>query len=363
MRDKDKTREQLINEINQLRHKVFESELQQLNQRSFSKEEILKKIQVVKDAIESEHGNYEVKRHQSSEELRRTQENLDSERAEYIIEKDQLKAELQTAEDNLKRERIDRETERGETQIVREKMYKESGDRTRFFSIISHDLRSPIITIVVCLNFILRKFEKMDRQEIREFLIRLDNNANNLLKLADSLLSWSTLQIGKFQCEWTNFKFEQIADENIQLFDETAKNKAIRIYSELEKDIMVYADYDMINAVIRNLFSNALKFTGQNGEVRISTEKTEEGIVVSVSDTGVGMSENVLNNIFQPSEKTTSRGTKGEVGTGFGLLLCEELIKKNEGAIWVESKEGLGTTVFFTLLEQPSKKANLLQEK
>ena len=150
-----------------------------------------------------------------------------------------------------------------------------------------------------------------------------------------------------------------LINENIELFHQNCENKNIKIQNKLEEHISVYVDYDMINAVFRNLISNALKFTDTNGVITISAELRKNQVIVSISDTGRGIDEEMLNTLFNPSIKTTTTGTKGEPGAGFGLLLCKELINKNDGTIWIDSELEVGTTVYFTLLRNPTENISL----
>lgn len=296
MRDENKTKKQLIHELQKLRREIVQQETSC-----------------------SRHGI------NNQQNLNRMRTELDAERAERLIEQQ-------------------------ETQIVLDKMHRESYERNRFFTIISHDLRSPIITIVGFSQLILKKFEKTDNRTLKDWLVRLNKSAKDLSHLADSLLTWAKIQLGRFQCEWENIEINTIIDENLSLFNEGSLRKGIRLYVETEGGMIAYADHDMINAVIRNLVSNAIKFTGKNGEVKITAKKTKGGIEVSISDTGVGLEANTLSGIFEESSKSSLNDTEGKKGAGLGLLLCKELIKKNKGEIWMESKKGCGTTVYFTLL-------------
>lgn len=255
---------------------------------------------------------------------------------------------LGTMRTELETERAERLLDQQETRIVLDRMQQERYERNRFFSIISHDLRSPVIVIAGLSQLIIKRFDKTDPSALKDLLIRLNRSANNLSHLADSLLVWAKIQIGRFQCEWENIEINSIVEENLSLFYEGSRRKAIKLYAETEDTVIAYADYDMINAVVRNLVSNAIKFTDKNGEVKITARKTKEGIEVSVSDTGVGLDAEALHTVFEDSSKTSLNGTEGEKGAGLGLLLCKELIKKNEGEIWLESKN-YGTTVYFTL--------------
>ncbi|MFC1591629.1 sensor histidine kinase [Thermodesulfobacteriota bacterium] len=309
MHDENKTKKQLIDELNQLRRKIVQQE--------------------------ASYGRHNTN-HQQNLSTMRTE--LETERAERLIEKQ-------------------------ETQIVLDKMQQENYERNRFFSIISHDLRSPVIAIAGLSQLIIKRFDEENHSTLKDWLVRLNKSANALSHLADSLLAWAKTQIGRFQCEWENIEINTIVDENLSLFCEGSRRKGIRLYAETEDEMIAYADYDMINAVVRNLVSNAIKFTDKNGEVKITAKKTKGGIEVSVSDTGMGFDADTLRSIFEDSPKNSLNGTEGEKGAGLGLLLCKELIKKNKSEMMIESNQGCGTTVYFMLLENYYKKIKKIRNK
>jgi len=265
---------------------------------------------------------------------------------------------LNTMHTELKTERADRLIEQQETRVVLDKMQQENYERNRFFSIISHDLRSPVITIAGLSQLIIKRFEKTNRRTLKDWLIRLNKSAKDLSHLTDSLLAWAKIQIGRSQCKWEKIEINSIVDENLILFYEGSRKKGIKLYAKTEDKVIAFADYDMINAVVRNLVSNAIKFTDKNGEVKITAKKTKRGIEVSVADTGVGLYADTLHKIFEDSSQTSLSGTEGEKGAGLGLLLCKELIKKNKGEIWMESKKNCGTAVYFTLRKTDAKKSS-----
>jgi signal transduction histidine kinase len=323
MDDMAKTKEQLINELLQFRKLVY----QEKNLRR---------------------------------KLHNAKKKLEIEISDHSTEKLVSNAKLQAAKDKLKVERSSRRIEREKAKVIIDNMWQEKSDRLRFFSIISHDLRSPIATLGGFLDLMLADFDQMEKSEIKKYILILNDTAVNLSHLTESLLSWTNAKIGKFECDLENILINDLINVNVELFRQNCENKNIKIQNKLRESISVYIDYDMINAVFRNLISNALKFTDKNGSIAISAELRKKEVLVSISDTGRGIDEEMLKHLFDPSIKTTTTGTEGEPGAGFGLLLCKELINKNEGTIWVDSESGVGTTVYFTLLRSSTENINLL---
>jgi len=162
-------------------------------------------------------------------------------------------------------------------------------------------------------------------------------------------LEWSRSQTGRMKFNPENFEMVDLIVENKVLFDEIAAQKAITIKKVLPHDLVAFADKPMISTVLRNLISNAIKFTRQDGEIIISAEKRANEILVSVCDNGVGILTRRIDNLFRLDKSESTTGTAKEQGTGLGLILCKEFIEKHGGKIWVESEEGKGSTLYFTL--------------
>jgi two-component system sensor histidine kinase/response regulator len=173
--------------------------------------------------------------------------------------------------------------------------------------------------------------------------------AEKLYALLENLLTWSRIQRGDMVYSPESWNLNDIISENIELICLQAKQKQIAFQNSVESDIMVHADFYMVNAILRNLLTNALKFTRSGGHIEIFTRRTDASVEVAVSDTGVGIKEEDIPKLFRIDVRYTHTGTAGEEGSGLGLSLCKELIEKNNGTIWVESEIGKGTTFYFTL--------------
>lgn len=225
-----------------------------------------------------------------------------------------------------------------------------NASKDKFFSIIAHDLRVPFTGLIGMTQIFAENLEDFTHAEIQEGLHSLQLTSQTVYTLLENLLAWSRLQRGVVEFFPQDIFLEDMVLQTIDLLQANAAQKGITLVSELLDDIQAYADHNMIGTVIRNLMSNAMKFTNQGGTIRVSAAIREDEMVeVAVADTGIGIPEADLGKLFQIDVKYTQPGTAGETGTGLGLILCKELVEKNGGAIWVESREGEGTTFRFTI--------------
>ena len=218
--------------------------------------------------------------------------------------------------------------------------------KNKLFSVIGHDLRNPFNVILGFSNLLIEKIEKKE-------IYKMENVVDNVVIIRD--LSYKTyillenlLRWGKIQIEINSFKPDfynlyEIIDANITFVKHIAEFKKINIIVDVDNSIKIYTDKDMLDTVIRNLLTNAIKFSFFNTEVKIVSEKKLKDVVLSVEDKGIGMSLEDIDKLFRIEELFTRRGTNNELGTGLGLILCKEYVEKNNGKIWVESEEGKGS--------------------
>jgi signal transduction histidine kinase len=218
--------------------------------------------------------------------------------------------------------------------------------KDKFFSIISHDLRSPINALAGLLDLLDKG--AVSAQELPKHIKELKARFNHTRTLLNNLLDWTLLQMDKLNLQAAKIDIYNIVEENIQLLG-SAQGKDIRLINEVPRNIIGFADSNTVNLVIRNLMTNAIKFTNDGGQVLIKAKDKHAELLISVTDNGVGMNTDVLKMLFDKTAPYTTRGTANEKGTGLGLILCKEFIEKNGGKIWVESTEGHGSTFFFTL--------------
>lgn len=231
-----------------------------------------------------------------------------------------------------------------------EELKKLSATKDKFFSIIAHDLRSPFQGFIGMTEILADRNYDMDPSELYTFAKEMNNSANNLYKLLANLLEWAQLQMGSETSNQKEIDICNLIKENVNLVSKRCEEKGIQLIVEVSSIKSVYADEAMLNSILRNLLTNAIKFTRQNGTLTIkSTNTGSEMIEISISDTGIGMRKSMVDNLFKIGKMVGREGTDGEKSTGLGLLLCKEFVEKNNGRIWVKSEENVGSTFYFTL--------------
>jgi len=218
----------------------------------------------------------------------------------------------------------------------------------RFISIVSHDLRTPFIQLKSLSDIISDNYESFEEDELMKYVDMLDKSTMNGLKLLDNLIEWSKIIINKTTFQPVSFNISELIEETINFVRSNAEAKNINIIFNTS-DAKVYADKNMISTVILNLLSNAVKFTNRNGKIEINASENKEDTLICIKDNGVGMSQDTLNHIFAIDNYVSSKGTEGEAGTGLGLLLVNELTKKNNGKVWIDSTIDVGTKFCISL--------------
>lgn len=224
-----------------------------------------------------------------------------------------------------------------------------NSEKDKFFSIIAHDLKNPFNSLIGLSEILIEDIETLTKEEIVEFSTSINSASRSILQLLNNLLDWARIQTGRIKHEPENINMQKLFDENIELLNQAAKNKKIMLYSEIKTPSTIFADRYMINCVVQNLITNAIKFTKENDSISTRVTENENSFTFSVKDTGIGIKPEDLNKLFKIDTHHTTKGTNNEAGTGLGLILCKELIEKNNGKIWVESEFGKGTTFFFSL--------------
>lgn len=217
------------------------------------------------------------------------------------------------------------------------------------FSIISHDLRSPFGTILGLSEILADEIDTLSKDEIAEYVSNIKLAAQNSYDLMDKLLFWARSQTGDIRLIKEQVNLKNLVNDAVGVLEHSANNKKISIKNVIGAEILALADNNTLNAVIRNLIANAIKYTKENGIIEISAEIKDGYAEVKVSDNGIGMNEYTLKNLFNRSEAVSRPGTANESGTGLGLILCKEFIEQNGGTLRAESKEGAGSVFIFTL--------------
>jgi signal transduction histidine kinase len=222
-------------------------------------------------------------------------------------------------------------------------------DKDLFLSILAHDLKSPFSGILGLTQLLAKNIRKYDIDKTEDLLMNVNKAANNSYKLLDDLLMWAHSQMGKLPFDPKSFMLAEICLETEEMLKLNAVEKNITINICKEKDISVFADREMLKTVLRNLVSNAIKFTNTDGTISVNAVQNQKDVTISVSDNGVGIEPELLENLFNISHRNSTLGTANEKGTGFGLLICKDFINKHGGEIWVESEVGKGSVFKFML--------------
>ena len=234
-------------------------------------------------------------------------------------------------------------------QKTEENLKKSNEAKDRFFSIIAHDLRNPFISFVNLVTVLKEHAESFTKEEIIELISDLHSSAQNTQILLENLLEWSKTQTNQLEVKPKNYRLLSIFDETMQANKHHANSKNITIKADINEDITIWADKNMISTVLRNLISNAIKFSEKGSNIDIHALELNEKIIITIKDYGIGISQKNMEKLFRLDSKITSHGTDNEKGSGLGLILCKEFIDKNGGEISVESKPGEGSIFSFSV--------------
>ena len=275
-----------------------------------------------RDVTEREKAEQELKR--KTEELQKSKELLE----EKNIELSQLNSRLAESQKELKELNLSKD---------------------KFFSILAHDLRSPFNSLLAFSKLLSEEYDNLTNDEKKKFISNINNSTNNLYHLVENLLEWSRIQTGKLQSEPKDLDLQEFTSGIIYTLLGNAMNKNIELVNNVEKSTFVRADERMLNSVLQNLVSNAIKFTKQDGKITVASRRSGNMVEISVKDSGVGINKDDLQKLFRIDIQHSTTGTANERGTGLGLILCKELVMKCGGDISVESELNVGTTFTFTL--------------
>jgi two-component system sensor histidine kinase/response regulator len=248
--------------------------------------------------------------------------------------------------------------ERIKAEESEKKLIQLNADKDLFLSILSHDLRSPLHSLFSLSELLKNDFRKLGIDEIENISNQINKTALNTNILLEDILLWAKTQQGKIPFNQQNLNLRGICNNIIEIHNPVANSKNITINYSPTEDVYVFADIDMTKAIIRNLVSNAIKFTSNSGVINISAESTGSETVISVSDNGIGIKAEDLSKLFDSSQVFTTKGTGTESGTGLGLKLVKEFVTKHGGKVWVESEFGKGSEFKFTLPDS-AKEENL----
>ncbi|HPE74456.1 MAG TPA: two-component regulator propeller domain-containing protein [Draconibacterium sp.] len=225
---------------------------------------------------------------------------------------------------------------------------KSNQTKNKFFSIVSHDLRSPFSGVLGILELLNDPEYKLEEKTQKQMLNSAKVSANNTFELMENLLVWARSQMNKSDCSPGKNSLSELLNKNIELKRVAAQQKGITLIAGFPENLEAYFDSNMIDTVIRNILSNAVKFSEPAGKIVILAEAQKEEVIIQIADSGIGLNEEETGKLFE-IDKKTRRGTGGEKGTGLGLIICKEFIEKNFGKIWVTPNNPKGTIVHFTI--------------
>lgn len=224
-----------------------------------------------------------------------------------------------------------------------------NADKIKLISIISHDLKNPMNTIIGLTELLKRKVQKNDLESIEEYAKNINQSTQKIRALLSNLLDWSVTLSGKIEFQPIKISIRKILDEVNELLEETLKLKSLTVVFDCSEDIEVCVDKEMISTVLRNIVSNSIKFSNPGSEIKISCKTDGDRISVSVTDYGIGMSNKTIRSLFKDGHLLSKKGTNSETGTGIGLFLCKDFLHKHQSEITLESEEGKGSTFKFSL--------------
>jgi len=282
---------------------------------------------------------------------------------EPVLARSMLKGFVQRLRDNnILEERLTRRTleiqkqkneiihERDELEKQKKELVTLNNTKDKFFSIIGHDLKNPFSTVIGLSELLLDDFDSFEKERLKVFIEQINKFSSNAYALLENLLQWARSQTGKLKLTKNLYNLRDVIEDNIELLSGNAKQKNITLNYPNESAFWNF-DVNMISTVIRNLISNAIKFTHENGQIDIKYEERANKLYVSVADTGMGIAKKDLPKLFKLDINPTTIGTSDEKGTGLGLILCSEFIERHGGEIWAESEPGEGSIFKFYLPE------------
>jgi signal transduction histidine kinase len=246
-----------------------------------------------------------------------------------------------------KNEEISKQKE--ELSLLNSKLKKSNTDKDKLFSIIAHDLKNPFTALLGLSEILKFEFVSMSDDDKLKMINGIYDSSRNTYRLLENLLQWSRLQTGRIEFNPEEVDLYKTVVDAVELFKASASAKGIIFRNELVPGIIAYCDNFMINTVLRNLLSNAIKFSHTGGKVIISSKPMSDSVQLEISDNGIGMSDSEIHGVFEIDKVMVKKGTSNEEGTGLGLILCKEFIKKNRGEIWISSQQGKGSSFFIKL--------------
>jgi len=268
----------------------------------------------------------------------------------------QLNREINDLQRQLIKEKRNLEDALNQLDTTNRKLKKVNKQKDKFFSVIAHDLRSPFSSILGFAEILKDNLNDFSKEELKKYIGLLHKSTNNTYRLLINLLDWSSVQRKKTKFTPKKTSISELTSEILNLFHDQASQKDIRFKNQVPENLEWNLDKNMVTSILRNLISNAIKFSLREGEITVFAEEKNKALKFSVSDNGIGMSEEKARNLFQNDFNESERGTENEKGTGLGLSLSKEFVDIHNGNIWAESEPEKGTAIFFTIPVIPAEK-------
>ncbi len=268
------------------------------------------------------------------------------EKAEQVNETNQLLEERQQQVEEQSEELM---AQKEELEKANENLTELNSTKDKFFSIIAHDLKNPFASIMGFSEILSSKYDLINDDKRKHFIAIIFDSVMKVYELLENLLQWARSQTGKIACDPVTFDIKTLIEKNIDLIKENIAKKKISIHYKDIQSYNVFADINMIDTVIRNILSNALKYSNIGGEIYVICNKNSNQVEIQIKDTGTGMTKEEIEKLFRVENTVSKPGTNGENGTGLGLLICREFIERNNGKISIESSPGIGSAFSFTL--------------
>ncbi len=265
---------------------------------------------------------------------------------------------------SVTRDISDRKQNEVEIQQKNDELRKLNAEKDKFFSIIAHDLRSPFSGFLGLTEIMAEELPNLGMEEAQEIALSLNKSAINIYRLLNNLLEWSQIRKGSVTFNPEFVQLRPIIEESIAMILDSARTKEIEISLDVPLGLKVFADTYMLQTILRNVISNAVKYTRKGGKANILARTTDDkDIEITVRDSGIGMSLEMIEDLFRIDVMTNRPGTDGEPTTGLGLILCKEFVERHGGKIWVKSEVGVGTEFHFTLPLSIEKDEDFIQRK
>lgn len=257
--------------------------------------------------------------------------------------------ELEKANDKLRKDLIVRKKNELDLRESEEQLKELVATKDKFFNIVAHDLKNPFTSLIGSSELLSKSITQMNTDKITALATIFNDAAKNGYAILENLLDWSRSQTGLLNYDPERLNLRSLLDEHINDVQHNFTHKEIEVLSHVDEDMYIYADQYMIKTILRNLLSNAIKFTYRKGQIDVNAIEKDGEVVISVKDSGTGISPENIGKIFRIDSKFSLPGTENEMGTGLGLKLCKEFIEKHGGNIWVESNENDGSEFKFTV--------------